>query len=536
VGLAGVVPVTLVLGLAGWPVTAWAFLLLLILFSGAAWLLGAGSHARREPRLASGPPWLVWGARAVLVLAVAVMLWKLWLVPVWSWDHLAIWGVKARRLAAAGGFDLSFLSQPDLLRSNPHYPLGLPASQLLLTLGAVPGDGAFRLIHVAFALALLAALRGAAGRLSGMAPVGDAAAAFVALSPLAWDTENVGLADLPLAFFAVAAVAVLVRALPTGLPGATGCEPTSEPTSEPDLRRLAVAGLLAGFLPWLKDEGLVLALLLLGVAAAWTWGGGMGVERTAAAWRRWLRSLGAFAVPALALAAAARLYTLLALPAGKGFLSGDWAGRLAARLPQVPSLLVAMARELIDPGFFGLWLVFAVAVVLVAALYLVDGSAARRALPLVFVVAAQLTVYGFTLLASVFNPEDHVRSSLYRVASALVPLAVLALAAAVAPRVSTAAAGGSDSMNGIMSDGIPTSPLDFLRTFASRLRYPQLFFLTAGLFVLDLIIPDLVPFADEILLGLLTLMLARFKDRRDASPEAEGEPEMKNVTPDRDRD
>lgn len=64
--------------------------------------------------------------------------------------------------------------------------------------------------------------------------------------------------------------------------------------------------------------------------------------------------------------------------------------------------------------------------------------------------------------------------------------------------------------------------------FASRLRFPQLFFLTAGLFVLDLLIPDLIPLVDEALLGLLTLMLGNL--RRDVEPEEE-RPPMKDVTP-----
>jgi hypothetical protein len=50
----------------------------------------------------------------------------------------------------------------------------------------------------------------------------------------------------------------------------------------------------------------------------------------------------------------------------------------------------------------------------------------------------------------------------------------------------------------------------FLR-FASGLRSPWLFAVTAVLFVLDLLVPDFVPFVDEILLGLLTLLLARRK-------------------------
>jgi hypothetical protein len=50
--------------------------------------------------------------------------------------------------------------------------------------------------------------------------------------------------------------------------------------------------------------------------------------------------------------------------------------------------------------------------------------------------------------------------------------------------------------------------------FAERLRFPQLFILTAGLFLLDLIVPDFIPHADEILLGLLTLLFASWRRNR----------------------
>ncbi|GAP65461.1 hypothetical protein MBSD_n0751 [Mizugakiibacter sediminis] len=51
--------------------------------------------------------------------------------------------------------------------------------------------------------------------------------------------------------------------------------------------------------------------------------------------------------------------------------------------------------------------------------------------------------------------------------------------------------------------------------FAGRLRHPQLFVLIAALFVFDLLLPDPVPFVDEILLGLLTLALGRQRMRAD---------------------
>ena len=51
-----------------------------------------------------------------------------------------------------------------------------------------------------------------------------------------------------------------------------------------------------------------------------------------------------------------------------------------------------------------------------------------------------------------------------------------------------------------------------------RLRFPQLFLLFAGLFVIDFVIPDMIPFVDEILLGLATLLLASLRNRHEDRP------------------
>lgn len=47
--------------------------------------------------------------------------------------------------------------------------------------------------------------------------------------------------------------------------------------------------------------------------------------------------------------------------------------------------------------------------------------------------------------------------------------------------------------------------------YASKMRFPKLFMLTAILFVIDLIVPDMIPLVDEILLGLGTLLLASLR-------------------------
>ncbi len=47
-----------------------------------------------------------------------------------------------------------------------------------------------------------------------------------------------------------------------------------------------------------------------------------------------------------------------------------------------------------------------------------------------------------------------------------------------------------------------------------NLRFPVLVILLAAVTVLDVLIPDLIPFVDEIGLALLTLVLSRWKARR----------------------
>ncbi len=63
--------------------------------------------------------------------------------------------------------------------------------------------------------------------------------------------------------------------------------------------------------------------------------------------------------------------------------------------------------------------------------------------------------------------------------------------------------------------------LGFFWRFARSLRFPQLFVLVAGLFLVDLWIPDLLPFADEIFLGLVTLLLGNWRKERQLDEESE---------------
>jgi hypothetical protein len=48
----------------------------------------------------------------------------------------------------------------------------------------------------------------------------------------------------------------------------------------------------------------------------------------------------------------------------------------------------------------------------------------------------------------------------------------------------------------------------------SRMSHPRLFMLAAALFIADTLLLDPIPFVDEILLGIGTLLLANWKRRR----------------------
>jgi hypothetical protein len=53
--------------------------------------------------------------------------------------------------------------------------------------------------------------------------------------------------------------------------------------------------------------------------------------------------------------------------------------------------------------------------------------------------------------------------------------------------------------------------------FAAGLRYPTLFKLLLGLFVVDFFVPDVIPFFDEIALAIGTLLVGAIRKRREDS-------------------
>jgi hypothetical protein len=62
---------------------------------------------------------------------------------------------------------------------------------------------------------------------------------------------------------------------------------------------------------------------------------------------------------------------------------------------------------------------------------------------------------------------------------------------------------------------MPNPMLSPVLGFLSKLSFPRLFIVTATLFAIDLVLPDLIPVADELLLGLGTLLLANWRKRKE---------------------
>lgn len=76
-----------------------------------------------------------------------------------------------------------------------------------------------------------------------------------------------------------------------------------------------------------------------------------------------------------------------------------------------------------------------------------------------------------------------------------------------------------------------------ITAFLDRLASGHLVFVVGLLFVVDLLVPDMLPFVDEIVLGVLTILLGRWRLSRggdggtDAPEEPPHKPPPKNVTP-----
>jgi hypothetical protein len=249
--------------------------------------------------------------------------------PNGAWDAVGMWNVRARFLFA--GYDFF----PDTLQrvtpmSVPYRPLLLPgalAGQAMLLGSENASIGGLTALAFTAALGLLVfALVRSAG--SGTIALLAVALTFSARPLVQWAPSQ--MADIPVAYFLLASAGALAS-LQHRFRG---------PRVHP-----ALAGFILGMLVWVKDEGLVLAALILFVAAGFAIL--EGVPRDLKRLRSTLVPLLIAAAPGLV--AALMVQVVWASELTQNVLQGDWRGRLLSParwsmpVAEVSSMLVGWA-------------------------------------------------------------------------------------------------------------------------------------------------------------------------------------------------
>ena len=108
---------------------------------------------------------------------------------------------------------------------------------------------------------------------------------------------------------------------------------------------------------------------------------------------------------------------------GISFFAGDWWERAAGRLAAPGTILSPALEALLAPDWLGFWIVLAAAGL--ASLFL----RRRTAMVLCGLAGGLAVVYVAVYFATSLPPVDHLRGSLFRIASPLMPLGLLGIAA-----------------------------------------------------------------------------------------------------------
>jgi hypothetical protein len=348
------------------------------------------------------PRWPRVAVLAACVLATMFFVEHTLRYPDGGWDAWAIWNLRARFLARAGPEFRAAFSPEILFWAHTDYPLLVPGivAQTFRLAGAQPlwVPAAVSYLLAALTVAVLAA---AAAGLRG-APWGSLSALALLTTPCFVGFAANQQADVPVGAFLLAANASI----------AAGIESRNR-------ARFALAGIAASLGAWTKNEG-TLHLLSVGIAVlvvSWA----PLRERIRAA-----LSYAIAAVPVLSLLA----YFKLTVASANDLFSDPSAARLL-ELNRWGELLVSLARRALFFQTWGLWLVAAIAVLVLIATRLPPRAAARA------LGSALALSFAATLIVYLLQPHPLVwffRASVDRVLIELWPSALLAIVLAIAPR------------------------------------------------------------------------------------------------------
>jgi hypothetical protein len=332
----------------------------------------------------------------------------------WSNDYLAIWGLKGKTIALAGGIPGRLFHDPMTRWSHPEYPLLVPLA-LAASAAATGGwnDQALALLYPVFQIVLLAALYGATKRRCGPVAAGLAvllAACFFGF----FKAFAAGMADVPLAALLVLFAVSMADFL--------------DAPSRPGGARLAISAFLCAAA---KQEGSLFVL----IACAW---GAMLVLR-----RRGDRprpfAAGQTIIPFLSLTAVPVLLHQLVLTAARGAIADrdyDWKllGAGAALVPRVAAVAASIFRDSLLP------LAIPVLAVVGFLAFARPAGGERTLAVLGPPLALQLSAYAVVCAFSAFDPRWQAQF-LPRLAATLFPVLLLA----AGPRLAFVAGGRRES-------------------------------------------------------------------------------------------
>ncbi|MFN0057507.1 MAG: hypothetical protein ACKVX7_03545 [Planctomycetota bacterium] len=302
-------------------------------------------------------------------------------------DAWAIWNLAARFLAADGD---AWTGQFNAANAHPDYPLLVPGA-LARCWRLAGGDAsiiAARALHVLFAASLCGLFVASLARTRGVVVALLAGAMLLAPSQFS-HYAAVLYADLPLASFFLAAFVVMEEAERRG--GANRC--------------WALAGMLAAFAAWTKNEGIVF-LVVVGAAIAWS-------QRRVPHGRRLVARWALGAAPVVLLIATFKVFLMPANDLVAGY--SHWVEKVA-----VPARYFAIGLGLLDS-----WALRPVAMLLLIALVVgVRPNRGATAQAATKTCIAMLAVFCAVYLTTPFDLATHLRTSLPRLLLQLWPLAL----------------------------------------------------------------------------------------------------------------
>ena len=394
VSLAEVVPLSWLLGtafvslsLACLGIVFSGFVLQAIVTAGCIWLGSLGLKAWRKKQWPISIPkpagMLEWALCLILLAEFIAVLWFQCRASL-GWDGLLVWEIKARYAFLHGGVvPKPYFSDDTRAWSHPEYPLFLPLVETWLYLWVGDCDQSWvRVIFPVFYAAAMLLLCTGAYQLTGKRWAGLAAAAALFFLPGQWNSLG-GFVDFPLAVFYLAAVIYLPRYFREGEP----------------CGHLALFSILAGVLPWMKREGIILWFCLMAIAVP------------VFLWKREFRKALVIPLPGVAVAVGWNVaMVLLKTPRGTDFLPFTF-GTVYGNLNRMGPILTALAHDLMETGVWSLlWYAFVVALA-----WLLYKSRRQPVVLLFLSVALPLGIDSCVyLLSSWSSYEDHMRTSLPR--------------------------------------------------------------------------------------------------------------------------